>query len=110
MMANEDIRKVLTERLAALTARAAEIETELRQPLDPDFSEQAVDLEDDESLAALERSIMAESEEIRGALERLDAGVYGLCVECGEKIAPGRLAALPAAPRCIACASRGARA
>lgn len=109
-MANEDVRKALTERLAALTARAAEIETELRQPLDPDFSEQAVDLEDDEPLAALERSIVAESEEIRRALGRLDAGVYGLCVQCGKEIAPGRLVAMPAAPRCIACASRGAKA
>ena len=41
---------------------------------------------------------------IDAALKRLDEGEYGWCVECGEAIAPARLEADPAAPRCTGCA------
>ena len=43
--------------------------------------------------------------EIRKALQRLDNGSYGRCVECGEDIPEGRLKAIPYAARCLACAS-----
>lgn len=37
------------------------------------------------------------------ALERLDAGLYGECKDCGATIPEARLAAYPAALRCIRC-------
>jgi DnaK suppressor protein len=37
------------------------------------------------------------------ALERLDAGEYGYCIECGGEISARRLEALPFAPRCHSC-------
>jgi RNA polymerase-binding transcription factor DksA len=40
---------------------------------------------------------------IDGALARLDAGGYGLCVECEREIATRRLQALPFAVRCQGC-------
>jgi DnaK suppressor protein len=43
--------------------------------------------------------------EIIAALERLDGGRYGRCVECESTIAPGRLDARPATAHCIHCAS-----
>ncbi len=46
--------------------------------------------------------------ELDEALERLDAGRYGVCTGCGEPIAPDRLAARPSARTCIRCANRGA--
>jgi DnaK suppressor protein len=42
--------------------------------------------------------------EIEKALGRIEAGDYGECLECGEVILPGRLAANPTATLCIACA------
>ncbi len=39
------------------------------------------------------------------ALGRVDDGTYGVCEVCGEPIAEGRLEALPAATRCVRCAS-----
>jgi len=42
--------------------------------------------------------------EIEKALERIEAGNYGECLECGEVIHPGRLEANPTATLCIACA------
>jgi len=44
--------------------------------------------------------------DVEAALERLKAGTYGRCVRCGQKIAPARLEAMPAAQLCITCASR----
>lgn len=35
------------------------------------------------------------------ALQRLDEGKYGICVDCGEEIEPARLDAVPEAVRCI---------
>jgi len=42
--------------------------------------------------------------EVIAALRRISEGTYGICIDCGEPIAESRLAALPAAPRCIDCA------
>jgi DnaK suppressor protein len=39
------------------------------------------------------------------ALAKLDEGTYGQCDVCGEAIAPKRLAAMPDAVTCVACAS-----
>lgn len=47
-----------------------------------------------------------ESARIQSALSRIDKGEYGLCIQCDEPIALGRLDVDPAAPLCIACASR----
>ena len=41
---------------------------------------------------------------IDAALERVSAGDYGECVECGDIINPKRLEADPAANLCIRCA------
>jgi DnaK suppressor protein len=43
--------------------------------------------------------------DVDAALARLEAGVYGTCERCGDRIAPARLKARPAARRCITCAS-----
>lgn len=37
------------------------------------------------------------------ALARLDKGVYGICVDCGEAISSKRLKTFPYAARCIVC-------
>ena len=48
----------------------------------------------------------AELGDIEAALERLDAGTYGQCSECGVAIPPLRLNAYPTAKRCIVCQTR----
>jgi len=40
---------------------------------------------------------------ITAALDRLNDGEYGTCVECGEKIAAARLRALPEVQTCVRC-------
>lgn len=44
-----------------------------------------------------------DARDIKAARERLLAGTYGICVDCGEAIAYERLLAYPTAKRCIHC-------
>ena len=53
---------------------------------------------------ALRRQAEANLAEVDAALARLAAGTYGTCASCGGPIAPERLDALPANPRCVSCA------
>jgi DnaK suppressor protein len=43
---------------------------------------------------------------IDAALERIEQGDYGWCLECDEPIAAGRLEVNPAVALCIACAEK----
>jgi DnaK suppressor protein len=45
--------------------------------------------------------------QIEDALERMDAGTYGVCARCGEPIPYGRLLVFPEARLCAACGARG---
>lgn len=100
-----DIAEKLRLRLTELTGRANEIEDDLRQPLEADFSEQAIDLSDDEALEGVDDVLRAEARQVRLALARIDNGTYGICTGCGEPIGRARLEAQPTATTCIACAA-----
>ncbi|MGE0665802.1 MAG: TraR/DksA family transcriptional regulator [Sphingomonadales bacterium] len=104
MTSHQAIANALKARLQDLTRRVDDLEADLRQPLEADFEEQAIDLQDDETLAALEDAGRAEITRIKAALARIEDGSYGTCVTCGEEIAPARLAALPTAAQCAGCA------
>ena len=56
-------------------------------------------------VAALIDQAREQLAEIGGALKRIENGTYGICERCGGPISPERLAARPAAVRCIACAA-----
>lgn len=51
----------------------------------------------------LEENVERALAEIDAALRRIEEGTYGLCVNCGQPIAPERLEALPWATLCIDC-------
>lgn len=63
---------------------------------------------------ALQNQAMAKAQQIRrdqhatqlrAALQRMDQGEYGYCIDCGADIATKRLELDPAALKCISCAS-----
>jgi RNA polymerase-binding transcription factor DksA len=56
--------------------------------------------EREKDLSILEQ-IEAELADVEHALERLDAGTYGLCEACGGPIGDERLRAMPAARFCV---------
>ena len=51
----------------------------------------------------------AELQAIEAALERIAAGSYGECTDCGVDIPAARLHASPTTMRCIACQERAER-
>jgi RNA polymerase-binding transcription factor len=57
----------------------------------------------DISLVSRDLTVLSE---VEGALARLADGSYGACVDCGADIPYARLAAYPAAIRCVACQAR----
>jgi RNA polymerase-binding transcription factor DksA len=53
-------------------------------------------------IAEVQRDVV-ELRELNAARARIDAGVYGDCLDCGLDIPLGRLEAYPAAIRCTPC-------
>ena len=55
---------------------------------------------------ALDERESAELRQVNAALERIAAGTYGLCLDCGLEIPAARLHAAPEALRCIGCQAK----
>ena len=52
---------------------------------------------------------LRELADVAVARTRVENGTYGECIECGEAIAPARLAVNPTARRCAECQARRER-
>ncbi len=98
------LRGELERRLDVLLKRVDRISGDLRKPGDRDWQERAVEVENDDVLEGLDEASRAEVAAIRTALSRIEAGTYGACSRCGAEIGRVRLAALPSATTCVACA------
>ena len=62
-----------------------------------------------EKRVALEERLRACLTAIEHALQKYEAGTYGLCDLCGKAIEQARLEALPQASLCLNCKARQAR-
>ena len=62
-------------------------------------------MQQQEMAKATEAQRVAELKRIDAALERVEAGDYGYCIECDEEIAPKRLEIDPTTTLCIECAA-----
>ena len=96
----------LEAQLAELEGRRGRIAQDLAEPLNPDSSEQAVEMEDDVALEGQVALIAREIASVQRALTRIGNGSYGQCVRCGGQIAPKRLEARPEAALCFECANK----
>ncbi len=104
---HQPVREQLLARRQALVSRVARIDDDLKRKkgaLAKDSEEQAIELENDEVLNALDDSSRTELKAIDLALARLDAGTYDRCGRCGHEIGEKRLKALPYTSVCIQCA------
>jgi DnaK suppressor protein len=91
-------------------ARAAEELEALRgAERDPEFEEGAQSEHEQYTLSLLGETQRKQVAMIDAALARIDAGEYGVCVDCGVDIEPRRLQALPFALLCTDCATRRER-
>ena len=98
------VQTQLRERLTELLRRVGKIEGDLRSTHDRDSQERASERENDEVLEGLDEMSLAEVQQIRGALKRIENGSYGICSNCGQPISAARLAAVPSSDICVACA------
>jgi RNA polymerase-binding protein DksA len=74
-----------------------------------DISDRASEGSEDELAVGLMAIEAAQIEDINEAIERIDKGTYGLCVDCKRAIPRKRLEVLPFAKRCLACEAQSER-
>ena len=110
------IRDRLEGEIAAQREDIRETEDEVAERLDDpvegagddpaDTGAKAFQREHDLALAYNTRDLLAKSER---AIERMDAGTYGVCESCGQAIGKARLQAFPRATLCVTCKQREER-
>lgn len=111
MTQQQDIREQLLARREQLSQRIHRITQDVMHtdgPLPSDFSEQAVERENEEVMDALGEAGRQELRQINRTLARIDQGDYGICAGCGEPIPEARLKILPHSEYCVACAEKQA--
>jgi len=102
----EKYRRLLEEKkteLSAELAKARNAEEETTEESTQDIADKAVSSYTREFLYSLtdgERTVLLRIDE---ALNRIDDGTYGFCLNCGTQMSDKRLAAVPWAPHCVDC-------
>jgi RNA polymerase-binding transcription factor DksA len=66
-------------------------------------------LSESERSEAILAAAKAQHTEVLDALQRVEGGSYGTCVDCGTAVPEGRLEARPEAARCVSCQGKWAR-
>ena len=106
-MDQQDARQQLEQMLRELDAATAVLEAEgAGESSEISHSDQhpadtAGDFVDADSQAAMLENSADQRAQVQAALARLDAGTYGICVDCGQPVPDARLEVRPEAARCI---------
>ena len=95
----------------ALIERRNEIEEQLQHLYREKITDGQVQDPGDQALSStmetlrnsLQDAELMEYNRIVQALEKIKAGTYGVCIDCGEDISEKRLNSYPNAARCIVC-------
>jgi len=106
-------RSTLTDRLRAHRADLARELDRLTAPPEPGsaiafgkrIGEGTTEAIERLSTTATARSIAASLAETDRALEKLEAGTYGLCDVCGDTIPAERMEARPTTAHCVQCSA-----
>jgi RNA polymerase-binding protein DksA len=113
----ERIRQMLIEEAARVREDLKEVESRTARTTESEVASEAGGYEDHpadmasetyerEKDLALSENLQDILGKIRIALEKMDQGTYGICDACRERIAAGRLEALPFATLCVSCQSQ----
>jgi DnaK suppressor protein len=77
---------------------------------DAGFADRSHSTEERSQVISLARALRSNLFDVQRALAKMDAGTYGVCERCGNRISLERLEALPWAVLCIDCKQKaGAR-
>jgi len=110
------ITRLRTDLLARQEALSAQVRTGFVESQDQHYGDLAGSVHDtadeasadqiaDTDAARLDREV-GDLRAIEAALARIEKGSYGTCADCGDAILFERLAASPAATRCLPCETR----
>jgi DnaK suppressor protein len=98
----KEFRKILENRRSELESRN-QSRVALAIERSPDELDRIQDSQERElAIGAFDRNSTF-LREVREALGRIDAGTFGICVDCEKSINPKRMAAIPWASSCIVC-------
>lgn len=112
-LTDQQIKDLKSRLLATRDQLSQQADEQLQASREQPFRKLAGDVHDkgDESIAAQVSGLDAELAErhaveihaIDAALQRIEDGTYGICIDCGDAISFPRLRAYPMAQRCIEC-------
>jgi DnaK suppressor protein len=71
-----------------------------------DIGDEAANIYNKQILLSLTEGERMRLQEMDEALDRIEAGTYGICEECGEPIGLKRLEVRPVAKYCVPCLSK----
>ena len=104
LMELEHFRKALVTKERELTEEIARLAEEARSSRSAEVEDPIDEVTSDEaqSTALEEGSNLSQTlSQVRAALQRLDRGEYGRCIDCGREIGSARLQAVPWTPYCL---------
>jgi RNA polymerase-binding protein DksA len=104
----EEIRVTLEKHRAALEAELAELSAlpDTGMGYSNHQADQASDAFEQAADLAMRQNAERLLYQVERALQRIAAGTYGTCRNCGSPIAPERLKAIPYTRYCFNCASQ----
>jgi DnaK suppressor protein len=100
----EEIRSELDRSMSVLKGEQPEAERILEYPRDP--ADAGANLSESERTEAVLAVAKMQRSEVLDALQRIELGTYGTCVDCGAGVPEGRLEARPEAARCVTCQAK----
>jgi DnaK suppressor protein len=102
------IHQRLEEQRTALVKQIEDEDLRLHTSVgtNPDPLDLAQDYRSKERRSAMLVQSKRQLQQVEAALQRLDKGTYGKCVQCGATIEPARLRVLPYAALCVRCQER----
>src|SRR5262249_6370636 len=112
----QDIRSELQREHEDVVARLREFDAITRDTGSGNDSDAVRDLGDhvrhhtSREMQFITRERLSERlQRLEAALERIERGVYGVCVECGSAVSAKRLRAIPEVRTCLPCQERTER-
>jgi DnaK suppressor protein len=103
------LKKVLLKEREEIVGEVRQIfesSKEMGQDGIQDIGDEAANIYNKQILLSLTESERTRLQEVDEALDRIDAGTYGICEECGEPIGLKRLEVRPVAKYCVPCLTK----
>jgi len=98
------IRETLVERKLELEEQLAQIhEEQYPEPAGNDTGDQAISSIMENLRNSLQDTELDEYNRIVKALQMIEEGSYGICIDCSREISEKRLKSYPNAARCVVC-------